>query len=69
MGEAKSTQIMRLRNQLVVEADNSREEKLLSVKIPTESKVMLEHFKLAHKFVDVVEQSNKICLTLLQYIV
>ena len=38
------------------------------MQIPTMSKDMDEHLKLAHKVVDVVHQSNrKICVTLLRY--
>ena len=51
-------------------ADNfAREENLSQVLIPTLSKDMHEHLKLAHKVVDVVDPANrKICVTLLRYI-
>ena len=61
---------MKLRNQLVVVAENISEENLSLVKVPTKSKFMDEQLRLGHKFVEDVELSNKqICLTLLQYIV
>ena len=65
MGEADFNQFMRLRNQLVNAAENSaREENLTPVMIPTMSKDMDEHIKLAHKVVDVVDRTNrKICVT------
>ena len=69
MGEADFNQFMRLRNQLVNAAENfAREENLTTVLIPTMSRDMDEHFKLAHKVVDVVDRTNrKICVTLLRY--
>ena len=68
-GKADFNQFMRLSNQLVNAAENfAREENLTQVLIPTMSKDMDEHFKLAHKIVDVVHQANrKICVTLLRY--
>ena len=67
--EADFNQFMRLRNQLVSEAENfARGEDLTSVLIPTMSKEFDEQLKLAHKVVDVVYQSNrKICVTQLRY--
>ena len=69
MGEADFNQFMRLRNQLVNAAENfAREENLTPVLIPTLSRDMDEHFKLAHKVVDVVDRTKrKICVTLLRY--
>ena len=69
MGEADFNQFMRLRNQLVNAAENfAREENLTTVLIPTMSRDMDEHFKLAHKVVDVVDRTNRnICVTLLRY--
>ena len=69
MGEADSNQFMRLRNQLAIAAKNfAGEENLTPVLIPTMSRDMDEQLKLAHKVVDVVDQTNrKICVTLLQY--
>ena len=69
MGEADFNQFMRLRNQLVIAAENfAREENLWSVLIPTMSKDMDEKLKLAHKLVDVVDRANKkSCATLLLY--
>ena len=69
MGEADFNQFMRLRNQLVNEAENfAREENLTSVLVPTMSKVIDEQHKLAHKVVDVVDRANRtIFETLLRY--
>ena len=60
LGEADFNQFMGLRNQLVNAAGNfNREENLSPVLIPTMSKDMGEQLKLAHKEVDVVDQTNK----------
>ena len=69
MGEADFNQLMRLRNHLVIAAENfAREENLSPVLIPRMSKDMDEQLKLAHKVVDVVDRANrKFCLTLLRY--
>ena len=69
MGKADFNQFMRLRIELVVGAETfAREENLSPVLIPTMSKDMDEQLKLAHKMVDVVNQTDKkICLTLLRY--
>ena len=69
MGEADFNQFMRFRNQLVNTAENfAREENLTPVLIPTLSRDMDEHLRLAHKVVDVVDRTNrKICVTLLRY--
>ena len=69
MGEADFNQFMRLRNQLVIAAENlAREENWSLALIPTMSKDMDEQLKLAHKVVDVVDRANrKICVTLLWY--
>ena len=69
MGEADYNQFMRLRNQLVIAAENfARVEYLTPVLIPTMSKDMDEQLKLAHKLVYVVDRANrKICVTLLRY--
>ena len=71
MGETDFIQFMRLRNQLANAAENfAREESLTPVLIPTRSKNMNEHFKLAHKLVDAVDRANrKICVTIWRYIV
>ena len=68
-GEADFNQFMRLRNQLVNAAENiAREENLTPVLIPTMSKDMDEHVKLAHEEVDAVGRANrKICVTLSRY--
>ena len=68
-GEADFNQFMRLRNQLLIAAENfAREETLTPLRIPTMSKDMDERLKLAHKVVDVVDRANrKICVTLLRY--
>ena len=60
---------MRLRNRLVIEAENiARGENLSPVLILTMSKYTDEQPKLAHKVVDVVERANrKICVALLRY--
>ena len=67
--EAEFNQFMRLRNQVVIEAENFAQEETLSpVRIPRLSKVMDEQVKLAHNVVDVVDQANnKIYVTLLWY--
>ena len=67
--EADFNQFMRLRNQLVIAAENfAWEESLSSVLIPTLSKHMDEQLKLAHKVFDVVDSANrKFCMTLLRY--
>ena len=69
MGEADFSQFMRLRNQLVIAAENfGREENLSSVLIPTMSKDMDEHLKLAHSVEDFLDcPYTKICAPLLQY--
>ena len=69
MGEADFNQFVRLRNQLVNEAENfAREGDLTPVLIPTMSKEMDEQLKLAHKVVDVVDRANrKFSMTLLRY--
>ena len=69
MGEADFIRFIRLRNQLVIAAENfSGEEDLSSVLIPTMSNDMDEQLKLAHKVIDVVDEVNiKICVTLLRY--
>ena len=60
---------MRLRNQLVNDAENCvREKNWTPGLIPTMSKDMDEQRKLSHKVVDVVDRVNrKICVTLLRY--
>ena len=69
MGEAVFNQFMRLRNQLVIAAENfAREENLSRVLIPTMFKDMADQLKLAHKAVDVVDRANrKSSVTLLRY--
>ena len=69
MGEADFNQFMRLRSQLLNEAENiARQENLTPALITTMSKDMDEQLKLAHKLVDVVHRANaKICVTLLRY--
>ena len=69
MQEAEFSQLMRLRNRLIIAAENiAREKNLSPVLLPTMSKDMDEHFKLAHKVVDVVDQANrKSWGTLLRY--
>ena len=60
---------MRLRNQLVIAAENfGREENLSPVLIPTMSNDLNEQLKLAHNVVDPVDRANiKVCVTLLLY--
>ena len=69
MREADFNQFMRLRNQLVMAAENfDREENLPLVLIPTMSKDMDVQLKLSHRKVDVVDRANrKICVTLLRH--
>ena len=68
MGEADFNQFLRLRNQLVIVAENfAREETLTSLLIPIMSRDMDEQSNLAYKVVDVVDRTNrKICVTLLR---
>ena len=59
MREADFNQFIRLGNELVNAAENfAREENLTPVLIPIMSKDMDEQLKLAHKFVDVMDQAN-----------
>ena len=69
MGDADFNQFMRLRNQLIIAAENfAREENLTPVLIPTMSKDMDEQLKLTHKVVEVVDRANRIiCVSLLRY--
>ena len=69
MGEAYFKQFMRLRNQLVIAAENfARQETLSPQLIPTMSKDMEEHSKLVQKLNNVVDPANrKICGILLRY--
>ena len=69
MGEADFNQFMRLRNQLVIAAENfARLEDFTPMLIPTLSKDMDEQLKLARKVFDVVDRANKKhCVTLLRY--
>ena len=69
MGESDFNHIIRLRHQLLNAAESlGREENLSSVLIPTISEDMDEQLKLAHKLIDVVDQTcKKICVTLLWY--
>ena len=69
MGETDFNQVRRLRNQLVIAAENfTREENLSPVLIPTPFEDMNKQFKLAHKVVDIVDRANrKICVALLWY--
>ena len=67
-GESNFNQLMRLRNQLVLAAENfGREENLSIVLTPTRSKYMDEQLKPAHKVIVVVDRANRaICETLLR---
>ena len=69
MGETEFHQFMRLRNQLVIAAENfAGAENLSPVLIPTLSRDMDEQFKLGHNVVDVVDRAKRnICSNLLQY--
>ena len=69
MGETDFNQFIRLRNQLVVAADNFlREQNLSPVLQSTLSKDMEEQLKLVHKVIDVLDRPNRrICVTLLRY--
>ena len=56
MGESDFNQFMRLRNQLVIAAENFHGKQSLSpIQIPTPSENMDEQLKLSHRVVDVVE--------------
>ena len=70
MGRADLNQILRLKNQPVIAAENlSREENLSPVLIPTLFKEMDEQPKVAHKVVDIQGRPyRKIEVTLLRYI-
>ena len=62
MGEADFKQFMRLRNQLVIAAENiAREENLYLLLLPTMFRDTDEQLKLAHKVVDVarIEQTER----------
>ena len=67
--EAVFIQFMRLRNHLVIAAENfAREETLSPVLIPTMSKDLDERLKQAPKVVDVVDRPyRRICVILLRY--
>ena len=69
MGEADFNQFVRLKNQLIIAAENfPREENFSLVLILTLSKNIDEHLKLAHKVIDEVDRGEtKICVTLLRY--
>ena len=69
MGEADFNQFMRLRNQVVIDAESfAGQEKLTPGLIGTMSKDMDEQLKKDHKVVDVVDRANrKTCVTLLRY--
>ena len=69
MAEVDFNQSMRLKNQLIIAAENfAREEISTPVLIPTMSRHMDEQLKLAHKVVYIVDQINRnICVTLLRY--
>ena len=62
---ADFNQIMQLRNQLVIAAENFAKERILSpIVIPTLSQHMDRQLKLAHKLVDVVDRASnqkKLC--------
>ena len=69
MGEADFNQLMQLRNQLVLAAEDFARKGILSpVLILTISNDKDEKLKLAHEVVDVVDRANeKICAKLLWY--
>ena len=69
IGEADFNHFMRLRNQLVLAADNfATEENFSPLLVPTMSKDMDEKLKLVHKVIDVVERADRrVCATLLRY--
>ena len=69
MGQADFNQLMRLRNQSVITAENFGKGKDFSrVLLPTISKDMDEQVELAHNVIDVVDRANrKICVTLVGY--
>ena len=69
MGESDFNQIMQMRKQPVIAAENlGGEQKLPPIQIPAMSKDIDEQLKLAHGVVDVLERPNrKICVTMLRY--
>ena len=71
LGEADFNRFIRLTNPLVIAAENFGEEENFSpALIPTMSKDINQQLKLAHKFIDGVDEANRmICVTLLRYIV
>ena len=68
MVETVFNQVIQLRNQLVIAAENlAREEQLSPMLIPTMSKDMGEQLKVARKVVDIVDRANRnTCVTLLR---
>ena len=69
LAEADFNQFMRLKNQLVIAAEDfGREENMSPVPIPTMSKDKDKQLKLADRVADVVGRANgKFCVTLLRY--
>ena len=69
MGETDFNQFMRLRNQLVLAAENfAREEIFFPVVTSTMSKDMDEQLKLSHELLDVLDRTNrKLSASLLRY--
>ena len=68
IGEADLSQVIRLRNQLVVAVrDFSKEEKLPPVQMKLLAKDMEEQLKFSHKVIEVFDRSHrKICVTMLR---
>ena len=70
MGESDFHQFMRLKNQLAIATGNFGRLQILSpTLILALSKDMDEKLKLAHRVFEVLDRSNKICMTMLRYIV
>ena len=69
MGEDIFNQFLRLMKQLVIAAGTfAREKNLSPMMLPTRSRHLNEHLKLANKLVDVVDRATKkICVNLLRY--
>ena len=67
VGEAVFNRFVRFRKQLVIASENFRREVNMSpVLIPTKSKDLDEHLKLAHKVINLADQAiRKNCVTLL----
>ena len=69
MGESDFSEIIRLKNQLVIAAENfDGEQNLFSIQIPTLSEDMDEQLKLADRVVDIVDYRNtQVCVIVVRW--